>query len=187
MDFRRAFVVFVILTVGAAYSATAQDQPISPCRFTVSGGAAAKPKITGPDEITSRAIVVDQPGSPVEIVAADLTDTDLRVSGGSYSMRTAWQVTVRNRSDQPVLGVAVAVVLTTVRTRDGSNSMSLQGSGNRMEWKGALMPGGTATVVTRGGGGGGTATDATDMKLLLSVDRVEFADCTYQPAKAVPK
>ncbi len=183
--------LIVLIGLGLAASrptvAVAQEQLPSPCRFTVSGAATTSPKITGPEEVTSRALVVNQPGSPVEIRAADLTGTDLRVSGGRYSMRAAWQVTVRNLSDEPVTGVVVAVLVSPVSTREGSNWTNLYGSGNKMEWKGALMPGETATLVMKGGGGEGTATDATDMKVLLSVDRVEFKDCTYQPAKAIPK
>ncbi len=180
-------VVFVIVAVAAASPWAAQDKPSSPCRFTVSSGAVTRPTITGPEEVTSRLIVVDQPGSPVEIVAADLTGTDFHLSGGSYSMTEAWQATVRNRSDQPISAIAVGLALSAVRARESSMGVSLQGSGNRMGWKGALMPGGTAVVTLNHGAGSGGARDATDVRLLLSVEQVDFQDCTYRPAKAIAK
>src|ERR1700720_505663 len=98
-----ASIFFVTLT---APTSIQQPQDADPCHFTVSASS-AKPTITGPDEVTALVHVVEQPDSPVEIVAADFTDSLVTVAYERLTGQLRCTLKVRNRSDQWIRNVNV--------------------------------------------------------------------------------
>jgi hypothetical protein len=57
--------------------------------------------------------VIEQPDSPIEILAADFKDSFLSVVNDRYSEQLRCTIKVRNRSDQPVRGFDTRVQVTT--------------------------------------------------------------------------
>ncbi len=180
---RTAAVILCAVVVLVAARAAAQQPLPSPCRFSVSG-TVASPKITGPEEVTSRLIVAPQPDSPIEFLEADFTGTELQVSGGNYSVRDTWSVTTRNRSDLPIAAFSVWVHVSGGAVIDDGNWRNWGGTGSGADWKGVLMPDETAVLQARSGPGHGTSANATGVRVLLWVDRVDLKDCVCAPSLA---
>ena len=173
----------LLAAAAVAWPVTGQAQePL--CRFTTTPPSGA-PTIVAPDDLKSRLHVIAQPDSPVEIVSADFTGTQLLIEEGSiarsYSFQHRAVVEVRNRSDQAIERIDVGVMAAVC-----------QGVGPRprLSWSGSLLPGETTRVQLGSGSGGGSGSAGSGMGPLLVwawVERVDFGSCVYRPAQAVPK
>jgi hypothetical protein len=69
----------VLLLVSGNTPPVQAPQTVDSCHFTVSGEL-ANPTISGPEDITALVHVVEQPDSPVEILAIDFKDSWLSVA-----------------------------------------------------------------------------------------------------------
>jgi hypothetical protein len=69
----------VLFLVSTNTPSVQAPQTADSCRFTLSGEL-AKPTISGPEDITALVHVVEQPDSPVEILAIDFKDSWLSVA-----------------------------------------------------------------------------------------------------------
>jgi hypothetical protein len=85
-------------------------QAADSCRFTVSGEV-AKPTISGPEDITALVHVVEQPDSPVEILAIDFKDSWLSVAHERVTEQLRCTMKIRNRSDQQVKALSLPVIV----------------------------------------------------------------------------
>jgi hypothetical protein len=70
------------------------------CQFTTTAPSGA-PTIVGPNDVTSRLHVIDQPDSPVEIISADFTGTQLVVEEGTITRDYSFSASGCNRGPQP--------------------------------------------------------------------------------------
>jgi hypothetical protein len=154
------------------------------CQFTTTAPSGA-PTIVGPNDVTSRLHVIDQPDSPVEIVSADFTGTQLVVEEGtitrSYSFQHRAVVEVRNRSDRAIERIYVSVM---------PGVCEGVGPRPRDSWTGNLPPGDTTRIQLGTGSGGGSGSFGASMGPLLVwawIERVDFGSCVYRPAQVVPK
>jgi hypothetical protein len=95
-------------------SASAQ-QPDSGCRFSIVH-APTVPRITGPDEVVSRAAVMKQSDSPVAILSADFTGSTLIADKESYWFDDAFSVDIVNVSDRPLHDVRAWIQVVRVLT-----------------------------------------------------------------------
>jgi hypothetical protein len=94
-----------------AATATQQPKDRDACSFRVAESA-TKPSITGPDDIVAMTYVLEQPCSPVEILAVDLKDSFVSVANERLTERLRYVVKVRNRSDQPIQSFNMSVRVT---------------------------------------------------------------------------
>jgi hypothetical protein len=173
----------IFAAAGVAWPVTGQAQePL--CRFTTTAPSGA-PTMVAPDDLKSRLHVIAQPESPVEIVSADFTGTQLLIEEGAiarnYSFQQRAVVEVRNRSDQAIERIDVGVMAGVC-----------QGVGPRprQSWTGSLLPGETTRIQLGSGSGGGSGSAGSGTGPLLVwtwVERVDFGSCAYRPAQAVPK
>jgi len=140
---------------------------------------ASKPRIIASEPVSSRARVLEQPGSPVEIVAADLSGLVLTLTddGYSYHSEALGSFEVRNRSDQQIQYVIVSL-------RVGSCRQIASGGGIARPRRLDIPPGGTVRIETPFGSGGGITTDANPTGVFIWVSSVELRNCIYQPAVA---
>jgi hypothetical protein len=139
--------------------------------------SASEPRIIASEPVLSRSRVLEQPGSPVEIVAADLSGLALSLTddGFSYHSEALGSVEIHNRSDQQIQFVNVALLVGSCRIIGPGGSIARP---RRV----ALPPGGTVRIETQFGSGGGIATDANPIGVFVWVSRVELRNCIYQPA-----
>lgn len=154
------------------------------CRFTTTPPSGA-PTMVAPDDLKSRLHVIAQPESPVEIVSADFTGTQLLIEEGAiarnYSFQQRAVIEVRNRSDQTIERIDLGVM-----------AGLCQGAGARprQSWTGRLLPGEMTRIQLGGGSGSGSGSSGPGTGPLLVwawVERVDFGSCAYRPAQAVPK
>ena len=68
-----------VLLLALCAALSGQQRSENGCDFNLSG-AQVTPNITGPDEIVAITHVVDQPDSPIKIVAADFKNSFITVS-----------------------------------------------------------------------------------------------------------
>jgi hypothetical protein len=139
--------------------------------------SASEPRIIASEPVSSRARVLEQPGSPVEIVAADLRGLALTLTddGYSYHSEARGSVEVHNRSDQHVQFVDVSVLVASCRLIASGGSIARP---RRV----ALPPGATVRIETQFGSGGGIATDANPIGVFVWVSGVGLRNCIYRPA-----
>ena len=93
-------------------SVTLQSEGSESCGFTVSG-AVAKTTITGPDEIVSLVHIVEQPDSPVEIVAIDFKDSWVSMANERETHKLRCTLKIRNRSDRSIRKVGIRIRVAT--------------------------------------------------------------------------
>src|SRR5882762_3551457 len=98
----------LVLALCASLFAGPQSQTDS-CHFTVQGGGAQRPQISGPPDLVPLVYVIDQPDSPVEIASINLDGSWLSASGDQYTERTCVKYHVRNRSDRVIQHVEVSL------------------------------------------------------------------------------
>jgi hypothetical protein len=70
-----------------------------------------KPTISGPEDITALVHVVEQPDSPVEILAIDFKDSWLSVAHERVTEQLRCTMKIRNRSDQQVKALSLPVIV----------------------------------------------------------------------------
>jgi hypothetical protein len=175
----RACLALAVVVVVAIPAAAQTPGTSAPCAFALNG-TLGTPQVIGPPDLVGRLSIVPQPDSPIEIQAVDMTNMRVHTGGGSYGVDwgSEYTVTLRNRSDQPVYGVAWMV---GVRIGEGGK---LEGASG-LNWKGTLMPGETILTTARNDGTRGWSADPTDVVTLLArVDRVRFRDCEYLPSRS---
>ncbi len=159
--------------------ATASMQPrgdvgAGECKFSLSP-VQAQTKVVGPPEIVDKVVLLVQKDSPVQIIWADFTDAVLDVVGERFEFSEGHKLKIRNRSGRPIYRVEV---FAHVVARTGAG-------GAGMIWNGELLPGRTAVLTVAGGYGNGDAPD-DEVKVLLGIESVGFADCDYWPSKSIP-
>jgi hypothetical protein len=157
----------------------AQEQPrhaIDPCTFTVLGQPAI-PTVTGPSDVVPLAYVVEQPDSPLEILSVDLEGMQLSVSHENYTVRDCAKYTVRNRSDRVIQRFAVGL---RVNNAEGGGIAMLPRDSS------PLAPGKAKEIKSCNGGGHGGA-PGNHLKLIISVESIDFGDCFYRPSLRIPR
>ena len=168
---------FLLITAGAPLLAQ-QPPDENACKFTVSESK-QKATIAGPDEIVRLVRVVQQPDSPIEILAVDFKDSWSARNGNNFTERTRFKARVRNRSDKPIRGLSVVVWKSPGGLRGGYGTLNAPLS------KPLLSPGEEIELQSAGSGGSG-AEPEQDFQLLVSVDWVSFEGCQFYPSLRLP-
>lgn len=155
---------------------TPQDAPaLSSCTFSVGENVTA-PTLVGPEEITSRIRVLTQPDSPVAVSRLDFSDAELVVAGEYFTFSKEYAIELVNLSDQPVRDT---IVMVHVMTKDGGAG---GGVGRRM----TIAPGRRARISRVSSGLAQGTAPRDEVTLLVGIQSVEFDDCVYKPAMALP-
>ena len=175
--------VGVFLLALSAATATQQPEDRDSCRFKVSEST-TKPSITGPEDIVAMTYVIEQPDSPIGILAADFKDSFLSVVNDRYTEELRCTIKVRNRSDQPVRGFDVRVQVTT-------GGYARAGGGIGTFWPetgqtGRSLAAGEAMEITGCGGSGTGGVIANTVRLVVVVDSVAMDGCFYIPSRRYP-
>jgi hypothetical protein len=168
----------VLLLVSGNTPPAQVPQTADSCHFTVSGEL-AKPTISGPEDITALVHVVEQPDSPVEILAIDFKDSWLSVVHERVTEQLRCTMKIRNRSDQQVKALSLYVIV-------GPSPSSGQGTGfggfPGLAQTRSLAPGQEADIIGCGGSGSGSA-PGNHIRIFVYVDRVDWDGCLYVPSK----
>jgi len=168
----------VLFLVSSNTPAVQAPQAADSCRFTVSGEL-AKPTISGPEDITALVHVVEQPDSPVEILAIDFKDSWLSIAHERETEQLRCTMKIRSRSDQRVKALSLAVIVASANGGPGTGFELSPGPGR------SLAPGQEADISACGGGGSGGAS-GNHIRILVYVDRVDWDSCFYVPSKRLP-
>lgn len=176
--------VGVFLLALSAATATQAPEDRDSCRFKVSEST-TKPSITGPQDIVAMTYVIEQPDSPIEILAADFKDSFLSVVNDRYTEQLRCTIKVRNRSDQPVRGFDMRVQVTT-------GGYAHAGGGIGTFWPevgqtGRSLARGEAMEITGCGGSGTGGVIANTVRLIVAVDSVTMDGCFYVPSRRYPR
>ena len=168
----------VLLFVSGNTPQVQAPQAPDSCHFTVSGEL-AKPTISGPEDITALVHVVEQPDSPVEILAIDFKDSWLSVAQERVTEQLRCTMKIRNRSDQQVKALSLGLIV-------GPSPISGQGTGfegfpGPAEGR-RLAPGQEADIIGCGGAGNGSAS-GNRIRIFVYVNRVDWDGCLYVPSK----
>ena len=153
-------------------------QATASCRFTVSGEL-ANSTISGPQDVTALVHVVEQPDSPVEILAIDFKDSWLSVANERETEQLRCTVKIRNRSDQQVKALSLSVIVASATGGPGTGFELSPGPSR------SLAPGQAADITACGGGGSGGAS-GNHIRILVYVGRVDWDGCFYVPSKRLP-
>jgi hypothetical protein len=152
------------------------------CRFTVSGEL-ARATISGPEDITTLVHVVEQPDSPVEILAIDFKDSWVSVAHERETEQLRCTLKIRNRSDQPIKALSLYVI---VASHGGVNpGVGFEGPPGSRGQGWSLGPGQEADIRACGGNGSGGA-PGNFIRILAFVSRVDWDGCFYVPSKRLP-
>lgn len=165
----------LFLLIGTSGVARQEQHGSEPCGFAVQGEP-AHPTVTGPEDILPLAYVIEQPDSPIEVVSVDLTGMWLSVANEQHTERNCATYKVRNRSDRPVQAFDVQL----------SVSVFSGGGGFGAHRSSPLAPGQAVEIKSCGGGGRGGA-PGNHVRLLVSVQSVDFGDCFYRPSVRIPR
>jgi hypothetical protein len=161
----------LMFTLGVARP---QQRASESCGFRVQGEP-AHPTVTGPDDILPLVYVVEQPDSPIEVVSVDLSGMWLSVANEQHTEQDCASYKVRNRSDRPVQTFDVRLQVGVLKG----------GVGFGTHPSSPLAPGQTIEIEScRGGGRGGAP--GNQVRLLVSVQSVDFGDCFYRPSMRIP-
>ena len=98
---------------------TQQFEDSASCGVTLSG-ATAKTTITGPEDITALVHVMEQPDSPLELLAIDFEDSFLSVTSERVTEQFRCTMKIRNRSDRWIRGALVEVRAATASGGGGT-------------------------------------------------------------------
>lgn len=136
-----------------------------------------KPTISGPEDITALVHVVEQPDSPVEILAIDFKDSWLSVAHERVTEQLRCTMKIRNRSDQQVKALSVSVIV-------GSSPSAGQGTG----FEGfpgpaqtrSVAPGQEADIIGCGGGGSGGHLEIAFESSFMSAESPGLVASTYR-------
>jgi hypothetical protein len=173
-----AGIFFVSLTVPTSMQ---QPRDADSCRFTISASE-AKPTITGPEEVTALVHVVEQPDSPVEIVAADFKDSFVAVANERFTEQLRCTLKIHNRSDRWIRRVNIMVYVVSASLEGAGSGSGLEGPGRAQ----SLAPGQEIEIQGCGGGGSGSAA-GNHVRIVVFVGRVDLDDCFYLPSKRYPR
>jgi hypothetical protein len=169
-----ASIFFLALT---APSSTQQNPEADSCRFTVSPSA-SKPTITGPEDVTALVHVVEQPDSPVEILAADFKDSFVAVAHEQFTQQLRCSLKIHNRSDRWMRRVNIMVYVASASLEGAGSGSGLEGPGRAQ----SLAPGQEIELQGCGGGGSGSAA-GNQVRIVVFVGRIDLDDCFYVPSK----
>jgi hypothetical protein len=164
--------LLLMVTVGVARQ---QQHGTESCGFAVQGEP-THPTVTGPDDILPLVYVVEQPDSPIEVVSVDLTGMWLSVANEQHTERDCATYKVRNRSDRPVQAFDVGLSVSALHG----------GGGFGAHPSSPLAPGQLVEIKSCGSGGHGGA-PGNHVRLLVSVQSVDFGDCFYRPSVRIPR
>src|SRR5258708_21664988 len=115
----------LLLALGRAHQRT-QCGGSESCGFTVSG-APAKARIAGPEEIVSLVHVVEQPDSPVEVLAIDFKNSFVSVANERETEQLRCTMKIHNRSDQFIRKVWIEVRVATASGGGGAGVFGRRG------------------------------------------------------------
>jgi hypothetical protein len=151
------------------------------CRFKVPDPveSTTKVSVTGPEDIVAMTHVVEQPDSPIEILAIDLNDSFVSVGNQRYTEELRCTARIRNRSDQPIRGFDVSVHVSSVSSSTG-------GGGGLQTRNLNLGPGQEMEIPGCGGRGSGGA-PGNHVRILVFISAVAMEDSTYLPSLRYPK
>jgi len=173
---KAAITLLTFSVLVSALSLTRPQQPGSEsCGFTVQGEP-THPIVTGPEDILPLVYVVEQPDSPIEVVSVDLSGMWVSVANEHHTERDCATYKVRNRSDRPVRAFYVELNVAAWTGAAGSGASSTS----------PLAPGQIVEIKSCGGSGGGGA-PGNHVRLLVSVQSVDFEDCFYRPSMRIPR
>jgi hypothetical protein len=159
-------------------------QAVDSCRFTVSGEL-AKPTISGPEDITALVHVVEQPDSPVEILAIDFKDSWVSIAPERWTERLRCTMKIRNRSDQRIKALSLYVFLASHGGLGPGAGFEGPPGSRGQGW--SLAPGQEADISSACGGGGGSGSPSGDhVRILVYIGRVDWDGCLYEPSKRLP-
>jgi hypothetical protein len=167
-----------LFTLSAA-TATQQPEDQDSCHFKVSEST-TKPSITVPEDLVAMTYVIEQPDSPVEILAMDFKDSFLSVAHERVTEELRCTAKIRNRSDQSIRGVDISVVVASGGSAVGTGFVRRPGN-----WSG-LAPGQEGEIQGCGGHGTGSAHDNL-VNVLVFVSQVDTGDCSYFPSRRYPR
>jgi hypothetical protein len=174
--------VGVFLLALSAASANQQTENPDACRFKILGpsDSTTKVAVTGPEDIVAMTHVVEQPDSPVEILAIDFKDSFISVVNEHFTHQLNCTAKIYNRSDQPIRGVGITLL---VGTETGGPS----GAGMMSPVQGpSLAPGHQLEISACGGNGAGGAPN-NHVRVLVFVNNVATNDCSYYPSQRYPR
>jgi len=172
----------VLFLVSSNTSPVRAPQAADSCRFTVAGEL-AKRTISGPEDITAQVHVVEQPDSPVEILAIDFKDSWLSVAHERETEQLRCTMKIRNRSDQRIKALSLYVI---VASHGGVNpGAGFEGPPASRGQGWSLSPGQEADITACGGRGSGGA-PGNHIRILAYVSRVDWDGCFYVPSKRLP-
>jgi hypothetical protein len=163
----------------SAATATQAPEDRDSCRFQVSEST-TKPSITGPQDIVAMTYVIEQPDSPVEVLAMDFKDSFLSVAHERVTEELRCTAKIRNRSDQSIRGVDISVVVASGGSAVGTGLIGRSGN-----WSG-LAPGQEIDILGCGSRGTGGTHDNL-VHVLVFVSRVDTGDCSYLPSRRYPR
>lgn len=149
------------------------------CQFALSGEP-AEPTITGPDNVVPLVHIIDQPDSPVEIVAIDFEGTRLSIYNEQFSWEPRCKLKIRNRSDRHVEDFHVLIHLHHAGGGVGTGG-NLSGR-NLID----LAPGQETEFLRVCGGHGGGPAPSNHVRILVGFDRVDLRGCHYRPSMRLP-
>lgn len=167
------FLTFLLLA--SNFGGAQQQNAADSCGFVVQGKE-TPPTIKGPDDIVPLVYVVEQPDSPLEVVSADLTGTWLSVANEQHTERDCATYNVHNRSDRPVQAFEIRLQISAFHGGGGFGTRPTS----------PLAPGQVVEVKSCGSRGHGGA-PGNHVKLLISVESVDFGDCFYRPSVRIPR
>jgi hypothetical protein len=186
----------VLLILGVSGIARQQQkQQRDACGFLVKGEP-IRPTVAGPDDIVPLVYVVEQPDSPIGITSIDLQGTSIsasdKESGTVYTLESCVSYKVHNRSDRRVQTFDLELVVSP----GGFQVGSFEGGGPfRVRSSSPLASGQSAEIKACPGLLTGTmqrnspASDKSvnQLRLLVSVDAVDFGDCFYRASLRIPR
>jgi hypothetical protein len=138
-----------------------------------------KVSISGPEDIVAMTHVIEQPDSPVEILAIDLKDSFVSVVNERYTEQLRCTARIHNRSDQPIRGFDLAVRVSSISASIGA------GGGGLLNRKENLAPGQEMEIQGCGGQGSGGA-PGNHVLILAFIGAVGTEDSTYLPSLRYP-
>jgi hypothetical protein len=172
----------VLLLVSGNTPPAQAPQTADSCHFTVSGEL-AKPTISGPEDITALVHVVEQPDSPVEILAIDFKDSWVSIAHELVTEQLRCTMKIRNRSDQRVKALSLYVMVASSHSGVGTGLGGPPGSRGQ-GW--SLAPGQEADITACGGANGSGGAPGNHVRILVYVDGVDWDGCFYVPSKRLP-